>query len=231
MGNAGKSSLAARIANRMRGHQTVVLVDQYGPDAVMYELERALPAERRAPFLDTWRVTVDRSADALKDALESLLTGAFSGKDGTQPILLVIDDLEQRLKQPQPGETATPFKSAGDMVVFSSIIAAFRDARSTRSRLLITSRYTFSLTDRREGSGGLPHDRPAAADGRCGARQADARRRRHRRPRPRSAVEGPLGAGSPHPGSGEWKPRPSGNPHPLAARRRSRCRRAGGGGG
>ncbi|EWY36802.1 hypothetical protein N825_23290 [Skermanella stibiiresistens SB22] len=149
MGCAGKSSLAARVANRLRGHHTVVLVDDYGPDALLHELEQALPPEQRASFRSTWSQKVDQDPEALKDALDSLLKGPFSGRNGNSAILLVIDDLEQRLKQPQPGETATPFKTALDKTVFGAIIAAFRDARTTASRLLLTSRYTFDLTDRR----------------------------------------------------------------------------------
>jgi hypothetical protein len=65
-----------------------------------------------------------------------------------KPILLIVDDLEQILETPKPGETATPAKGAYT-VALASIIAAFRDAETTESRLLLTSRYTFALTDGR----------------------------------------------------------------------------------
>jgi tetratricopeptide (TPR) repeat protein len=61
--------------------------------------------------------------------------------------LLIIDDLEQILETPKPGEANTPVKIAYS-VALASVIAAFRDA-DTESRLLLTSRYTFALTDSR----------------------------------------------------------------------------------
>lgn len=149
MGNAGKSSLAARLANRLPGLKTVVVVDHYDRRAVFTELTEALPPRERAAFRDAWEPEVNRGAAPLKDALQELLDGLFSGHQGTRPILLVIDDLEQRLRTPQPGEAATPFKTPEDGAVIGAIIAAFRDADSTDSRLLITSRYTFALTDSR----------------------------------------------------------------------------------
>ncbi|HEY1301087.1 MAG TPA: hypothetical protein VGF07_11365, partial [Stellaceae bacterium] len=64
-----------------------------------------------------------------------------------KPVLLIVDDLEQILETPRPGETATPVKTAYAPAL-TAIIAAFRDA-DTESRLLLTSRYTFALTDAR----------------------------------------------------------------------------------
>ncbi len=51
------------------------------------------------------------------------------------------------LEDPKPGESTTPVKTAY-IAPFAAIIAAFRDA-DTESRLLLTSRYTFALTDAR----------------------------------------------------------------------------------
>jgi tetratricopeptide (TPR) repeat protein len=155
MGNLGKSSLAARIASRSTDHRLVVVFERYDARTVLDALADALPPTERAAFKSVWEPGVAADPWTLKDALQDLLENAFSGCafDGcgvTIPILLIIDDLERLLADPKPGETATPFKTPEGMAVVGAIIAAFRDAGAgTQSRLLITSRYTFILTDRR----------------------------------------------------------------------------------
>ncbi len=151
MGNLGKSSLAARVANRLPHHETVVLYERYHALAVFEALLKALPP-RLAPDADqAWRAAISRDEETLKGALQELLEGPFRCEDagaGLRPILLIVDDLEQILEPPRPGEAATPVRAAYSTVL-AAIIAAFRDADSTDSRLLLTSRYTFTLTDGR----------------------------------------------------------------------------------
>lgn len=151
MGSLGKSSLAARIANRLPHHETVVLYERYHALAVFEGLLKALPP-RLAPDVDrAWRAAISRDEGALKGALQELLEGPFRCEDadaGLRPVLMIVDDLEQILEQPKPGEAATPVQAAYSAVL-AAIIAAFRDADSTDSRLLLTSRYTFALTDGR----------------------------------------------------------------------------------
>jgi tetratricopeptide (TPR) repeat protein len=82
--------------------------------------------------------------------LLDMLEGPFRTTDPAtraKPVLLIIDDLEQILETPKPGEANTPVKTNYN-VALASIIAAFRDAE-TDSRLLLTCRYTFALTDPR----------------------------------------------------------------------------------
>ena len=50
MGSQGKSSLAARIANRMPRHETVVIFGRYDTLAVFDALKEALPPKLRADF-------------------------------------------------------------------------------------------------------------------------------------------------------------------------------------
>ena len=149
MGNAGKSSLAARLADRLPHHKTVVVVAPYDRRAVLDELTEALPPRDQAAFRNAWEPAVTTNPASLKEALLELLEGPFSGDNGTQSILLIVDDLEKCLRTPRPGETATPFAAPEDGAVLGAIIAAFRDADRTASRLLLTSRYTFTLADRR----------------------------------------------------------------------------------
>src|SRR5262249_14136506 len=98
----------------------------------------------------TWREQVTRGAPNLQNALLDMLEGPFRTTDPAtraKPALLIIDDLEQILETPRPGEASTPVKTDYSAAL-ASIIAAFRDAE-TEWRLLLPSRYTFALTDSR----------------------------------------------------------------------------------
>ena len=150
MGRLGKSSLAARIANRMPGHKTAVVFQDYRAKVVLEEVLRALPASTAKDLRETWAGAVDENQEALYDALRTVLEGPCALKDaasGSRPILLVIDDLEQILETPAPGEAVVAIQ-APYLPVLRSIVEAFADA-GTASRLLLTSRYRFTLADRR----------------------------------------------------------------------------------
>src|SRR5208282_3372743 len=176
IGSQGKSSLAARIANRMPSYETVVIFGRYDALAVFEALRNALPPRRQSEFDQAWRHQVTNDASALQSALVDMLEGPFRTSDTEQrakPVFLIIDDLEQILESPKPGEANTPVKTDYN-IALASIIAAFGDAE-TESRLLLTSRYTFALTRRaRRRSRGPAGRRPPAADGRNPARQATA---------------------------------------------------------
>jgi hypothetical protein len=151
MGNLGKSSLAARIANRLPGHQTVVVYGRYDAPAVFEQLVAALPPAGRAGAERTWGPAIADSPAALGNALEAMLEGPFDDR----PILLVIDDLEQVLDTPRPGQTGTPVQDApGEPDAWrASLGAVLRgfQAAETASRLLLTSRFDFTLPDGRGG--------------------------------------------------------------------------------
>ena len=148
MGNLGKSSLAERIASRLDGHAVVVVFERYDAHAVFHSLVAALPEDLQAAIVKTHEAAILDNPAALKLALQKLLKGPFSGHGGSRPILLIVDDLERILADPKPGERATPFKTPAAGAVMGAVIAAFRDAgRDSASRLVITSRYEFALTD------------------------------------------------------------------------------------
>ena len=154
MGNLGKSSVAARIASRLQRHQTVVVFERYDALAVLDSLMDAVPMARRQGFRDEWREAVRQDGDRLADALEALLELLGSYHDGQQaavPLLLIIDDLERLLETPQPGDEAgVPVKVGDGRVALKAILTAFdRMAGRTASRLLLTSRYRFTLLDDR----------------------------------------------------------------------------------
>ena len=63
------------------------------------------------------------------------------------PILLIIDDLEQALEEPKAGEEPTTVKQHY-LDSLRGVVEAFAATLGqTESRLLFTSRYTFTLPD------------------------------------------------------------------------------------
>ena len=81
--------------------------------------------------------------EAIEAVLIDLLTGpcAQAGEDGQRPLLLIIDDLEQILV----ADPAGPHRVAPEQApVLAAVLRAF-DPAETDSRLLVTSRFTFTL--------------------------------------------------------------------------------------
>ena len=107
IGNQGKSSLATRIANRLHGHETVLVYGRKG-DERMYSAYHVLrecktvadaKAEKR---IDELLQEVTQNESWLKASLKELLEGPFSGNDDAhKAILMVVDDLEKVLTEPQ----------------------------------------------------------------------------------------------------------------------------------
>ncbi|MBM5817934.1 MAG: CHAT domain-containing protein, partial [Cyanobacteria bacterium K_Offshore_surface_m2_239] len=151
MGDLGKSSLAARIANRLPGHQTVVVYERYDALAIFDQLVSALPGRERIEWNRLWRPAIAERGARLGEALEDLLKGPFDH----HPILLIIDDLERILEPPAPEEEASPVREAPGAAEawresLAAVLRAFRVAE-TDSRLLLTSRFPFRLPDGRGG--------------------------------------------------------------------------------
>ncbi|MDC0994003.1 CHAT domain-containing protein, partial [bacterium] len=145
MGNLGKSSLAARIAQRMTQHKTVVIFGRYDVLAVFDRLCNALPPEKREAASAQWRAGLTDDPQRFALAVEDLLENRL----GDQAVLLIVDDLERILETPQAGETITKVKADySDML--RALLSVFACQRSA-SRLLLTSRFTFTLGD---GAGG-----------------------------------------------------------------------------
>ena len=156
LGNLGKSSLAARLADRMGEHQLGVVFDKYDGLSILKELERAATPvlskvfsdfEARAAFrreFDAMREAVRKDEALLSEAIQFLFDRVFS----KQPLLLVIDDFERALEDSTHGQILVEPRPALRSA-FSALLSAFA-AHQGFSRLLITSRYDFAL---RDGSG------------------------------------------------------------------------------
>ncbi|OLS52638.1 CHAT domain-containing protein [Rhodovulum sulfidophilum] len=157
LGNLGKSSLAARLADRMEGHQLAVVVDRYDGLSILGELERVA-----TPLLGkVFKSFKDQNAfqeefTAMREAVrgdETHLAGAlrflFDEVFAAQPVLLVIDDFEQALEDPAPDRPKV-LPRAALRPALGALLDAFREHQGP-SRLLITSRYDFAVPD---GAGG-----------------------------------------------------------------------------
>jgi len=143
-GRLGKSSLAARIADRCPDYVVAVVFGDYGALAILDAVASAVRANPAARQLIQVRLPeVRQRPEAIESVLIDLLTGplAQAGEDGQRPLLLVIDDLEQILV----ADPAGPHRVAPDQAgVLAAVLRAF-DPAETDSRLLVTSRFTFAL--------------------------------------------------------------------------------------
>ena len=102
---------------------------------------RANPAARQ--LIESRLPEVRQRPEAIEAVLVDLLAGpcAQAGDGGQRPLLLVIDDLEQILV----ADPAGPHRVAPEHApVLAGVLRAF-DPAETDSRLLLTSRFTFTL--------------------------------------------------------------------------------------
>ncbi|MBB4715146.1 tetratricopeptide (TPR) repeat protein [Streptomyces luteogriseus] len=143
-GRLGKSSLAARIADRHPNRAVAVVFGDYTPTAILDAITDAVTTNPDArTLIENRRAEVREQPERLKPLLIDLLAGPCSQEldDVRKPLLLIIDDLEQILTANPDGPHRLDPEHA---TVFADALSAF-DPAITDSRLLITSRYTFTL--------------------------------------------------------------------------------------
>ncbi|MCX3286230.1 CHAT domain-containing protein [Streptomyces sp. NEAU-H22] len=143
-GRLGKSSLAARIADRHPNRAVAVVFGDYTPTAILDAITDAVTTNPDArTLIENRRVEVREQPERLKPLLIDLLAGPCSQEldDVRKPLLLIIDDLEQILTVNPDGPHWLDPEHA---TVLADLVSAF-DPAITDSRLLITSRYTFTL--------------------------------------------------------------------------------------
>ncbi|WP_315781083.1 MULTISPECIES: CHAT domain-containing protein [unclassified Bradyrhizobium] len=174
MGRLGKSSLAARIANRRPDLRLAVVFEHYGARDVMEALAKALARDRvAAEAVRAAAQRVREDASCLEQELIWLLSGpcAKAGKD-VAPVLLVIDDLE-RILEWDDGRRHHIVK-ATHAPVLRAVLSAF-DAAGGNSRLLLTSRFRFVLDGLEQKLCDLPlPPLSGAAQAKLALRQRDA---------------------------------------------------------
>ncbi|MFF8534201.1 CHAT domain-containing protein [Streptomyces sp. NPDC015532] len=143
-GRLGKSSLAARIADRHPNRAVAVVFGDYTPTAILDAIAGAVDANPDArTLIEARRAEVRQQPDRLKPLLVDLLAGPCAQEldNVRKPLLLIIDDLEQILTANPDGPHRLDPEHA---TVLADVLSAF-DPAITDSRLLVTSRYTFTL--------------------------------------------------------------------------------------
>ncbi|MEY2246489.1 CHAT domain-containing protein, partial [Streptomyces sp. BF23-18] len=143
-GRLGKSSLAARIADRHPNRAVAVVFGDYTPTAILDAIADAVTTNPDArTLIEARRPEVRQQPELLKPLLIDLLAGPCSQEldNVHKPLLLIIDDLEQILTTNPDGPHRIDPEHA---TVLADVLSAF-DPAITDSRLLITSRYTFTL--------------------------------------------------------------------------------------
>ena len=128
-GRLGKSSLAARIADRSPDMAVAVVFGDYGALAILDAIAAAVRTDPAARQLIEARLAeVRQRPEAVEAVLVDLLTGPCqqAGDGGQRPLLLVLDDLEQILV-PDP---AGPHRVAPEHApVLAGVLRAFDPGR------------------------------------------------------------------------------------------------------
>ncbi|MBW6439300.1 CHAT domain-containing protein [Actinoplanes hulinensis] len=142
-GRLGKSSLAARIADRCPQLAPAVVFGDYSVAAILEAVDEAVRANPEArELIKRRRPDVRDRPEALEELLIDLLSGPCAqATDGRRPLLLVIDDLEQVLLPDPDGPHRVDSRVAP---VLAGVLRVF-DPSLTDSRLLMTSRFRFTL--------------------------------------------------------------------------------------
>ena len=150
MGRLGKSSLASRLIDRRPDLAPVVVYADYTALGLVKALAEALEDhEPAAKLIAERRQAVRESgAKALRALLVALLTGPCAGtKPGDRPLLLLVDDLERILEaDPAGGRHQVKADRTEERAVLAALLGAFEPRRSL-SRLVLTSRYPFTLVE------------------------------------------------------------------------------------
>jgi hypothetical protein len=130
MGGLGKSSLAARLCERMPGHRRAVWIGRVD-EAELLRVLAARLNDPKAPAI------LNEPALTLTHRLENLLDGPLA----TTSVLFVFDDFEHNLDDtPDGGKALQP----AALTVLGALLRAIRTTAS-ESRVIVTSRYAFPL--------------------------------------------------------------------------------------
>ena len=143
MGGLGKSSLAARLCERMQGYQRVVLVGKVDEDELREHLNEKLKNPDAAQVFDEKRLP-------LKQRLVILLEQYIE-----EPMLFVFDDFEQNVEgyeedNVQPDADRRALLKSDAQAVLRGLLEAIRET-ACESRVLVTCRYLFAQPSRSAG--------------------------------------------------------------------------------
>ncbi|HMN97323.1 MAG TPA: tetratricopeptide repeat protein [Phycisphaerales bacterium] len=142
IGQQGKSSLAVRLADRLRGEfKPVMIWGKLEALHVRSQIAREI-GEPSTEGGERQHQLADRDADvaSLRAALKDWLA------DPRKRFLLILDDFEQNLED--IGTAIVPTREANPVV--QAILEEFRANPGTQSRLIVTSRTKFVAVDNRD---------------------------------------------------------------------------------
>jgi hypothetical protein len=132
MGGLGKSSLAARLCDRLAHFQRVVIVGRIDEPTLVSRLAEKLDSKEL-------REALQRDDEELKFRLRRVF-GELTAQ-GANPFLLVLDDSEVNLEPRNDGYVLQPEAAT----VLQALVWAIRDI-SAPDRLILTCRYDFEST-------------------------------------------------------------------------------------
>nr|VFK59277.1 MAG: CHAT domain-containing protein [Candidatus Kentron sp. TUN]VFK67848.1 MAG: CHAT domain-containing protein [Candidatus Kentron sp. TUN] len=141
MGRQGKSSLASRVASRLPELKPVVVYGHYRGEDLLRAFADANLGKIVNQLVRDYDTSVRHDPTRMNDALPELLRNPDILE---HPVLLIIDDLEQVLTCSPEG-----LHRIGNLPEREALAASIRSFRNApgASRLLITSRYRFTLPD------------------------------------------------------------------------------------
>ncbi|WP_414581184.1 tetratricopeptide repeat protein [Scytonema sp. PCC 10023] len=132
MGGLGKSSLAARLCDRLAHFQRVVIVGRIDEPTLVSRLAEKLDSKEL-------REALQRDDEELKFRLRRVFDALTA--QGANPFLLVLDDFEVNLEPRNGGYVLQPEAAT----VLQALVWAIRDI-SAPDRLILTCRYDFEST-------------------------------------------------------------------------------------
>ena len=132
MGGLGKSSLAARLCDRLAHFQRVVIVGRIDEPTLVSRLAEKLDSKEL-------REALQRDDEELKFRLRRVFGNLTA--QGANPFLLVLDDFEVNLEPRNGGYVLQPEAAT----VLQALVWAIRDI-SAPDRLILTCRYDFEST-------------------------------------------------------------------------------------
>ncbi|SKA70493.1 AAA ATPase domain-containing protein, partial [Thiothrix eikelboomii] len=146
MGGSGKSSLAARVVHRMEPqYKAAIIYKDYSEAAILGELKQFVPSDSRNGDFQRYLTDIQQNPDLFADNLVDILEQHLS----ENPIILVVDDLEQHALDELKTASATDGKVGVKRAyqnALRGVIEAFARA-DTPSRLILTSRHSFRVPD------------------------------------------------------------------------------------
>ena len=146
IGGTGKSSLAARIVHRMEPqYKAAIIYKDYSEAAILGELKQFIPSDSRNQDFPRYLADIQQNPDLFADNLVEILEEHLY----EQPIILVVDDLEQHALETLITASEADGK-VGVKPVYQNALRGVIDAfgrADTQSHLILTSRHSFRLLD------------------------------------------------------------------------------------